>query len=314
MSEYDLLRVEANPAKAWEELTEQQQRGLEKLLKMLEQAAQHSKDLKNAPHSRKLPWLNYDKCSQLAFIDGKRGTGKSTLMATLVSLLSGEGFSEANDDSPIGNQANKHEVCKLAKSLGKNIIILEPLDMEPLPNDTPILAAILARLERAVQHYNDFFGDGRSRGLLDNDLEDDRDVIRFQQFKAKIARALDGNLEARKGNLDREQYGQAVIEQEDDRLELISNLTEVLNHLSKAIGRTAKQSGRSGDSSDYLFLVPVDDVDLNPERCLELLRLLRTYSPPQIFFLLMGQFDIVESIVRQSILREHDGRGSKPKC
>ena len=35
MSEYDLLRVEANPAKAWEELTEQQQRGLEKLLKML---------------------------------------------------------------------------------------------------------------------------------------------------------------------------------------------------------------------------------------------------------------------------------------
>ena len=306
MPDYDLLRVEANPAKTWQELTEQQQLGLEKLLKMLEQAVNRSKGMKHLRHSNKLPWLNYDKCSQLAFIDGKRGTGKSTLMATLVSLLSGDVFSDLSETIATGNK-NKEEVCKLAKSLAKSIIILEPLDMEPLPAGTPILAAILARLERSVQHY---CGDSRSRGLLDSDLDDNREVIRFQQFKAKIARALDSNLAARKSSLDREQYGQAVIEQEDDRLELIANLTEVLTHLSKAIGNFAKQGGSSSDEPNHLFLVPVDDVDLNPERCLELLRLLRTYSPPQMFFLLMGQFDLVESIVKQSILHEYAGGGN----
>ncbi len=89
MADYDLLRVEANPAQTWQELTEQQKLGLDKLLKMLDQAVRRYRELEKRPRKTKTPWLNYEKCSQLAFIDGKRGTGKSTLMATLVSLLVG---------------------------------------------------------------------------------------------------------------------------------------------------------------------------------------------------------------------------------
>jgi hypothetical protein len=57
-----------------------------------------------------------------------------------------------------------------------------------------------------------------------------------------------------------------------------------------------------------LFLIPIDDVDLNPRRCTELLRLLRTYSPPrELFFLLMGQFELVEHIVERSMTADFRG-------
>jgi hypothetical protein len=55
-----------------------------------------------------------------------------------------------------------------------------------------------------------------------------------------------------------------------------------------------------------LFLVPIDDVDLNPQHCLELLQLLRTFSPPQeLFFLLMGQYELVQRCVELKMASQY---------
>ena len=140
------------------------------------------------------------------------------------------------------------------------------------------------------------------RGLLDNQLTDEPEYVRFTQLQARIARSLDGNLEARKGGLDREQFGKEVLNQEDDRLMLPTLLAESLALLSAALpGNSDFYQSANSQKQQRLFLVPIDDVDLNPERCLELLRLLRHYSVPQFFFLLMGQRDLVESIVKLKI-------------
>ncbi|QDT90466.1 tetratricopeptide repeat protein [Gimesia algae] len=308
-----LLRSEAIPVACYSELTRDQRIGLRQLLRRLNTALT---DLDNRLEVPTRPaWISNDRLAQLAFIDGQRGTGKTTLMVTLVRLI----VTDPNDDfyhnfirnDGVGSSEKKkippeEDFSALVKPLKDRIVVLEPLDMEPLPKSTPLLAAILARLSSAAREFDP--GRNEFRGLLDPTLDDNHDFIRFQQFQAKIARALDGNLDNRSGSLDREQYGQAVMEQEQDRLQIRQTLDDVLNQLTKAIG------GNQGNPQRCMFLVPVDDVDLNPDRCLELLRLLRIYSPPQLYFLLMGQFDLVKSIVNMSMTNEYEQvRPLKPK-
>lgn len=261
------------------------------------QAAARKLERSHSGYSNEIvPWLTQENVSQLIFVDGKRGTGKTSLMLTLVHLLS---------NPRADSQIEDFESLGVTPQFRDQIVILEPLDMEPLPPATPILSAILARLNSAAKRLG--VASRKQRGLLDNDLHEDRGYKRFVQLKNKIARALDGNLDARKGSLDREQYGTEVINQEDDRLHLRSLLSESLLALSNSIPNTHDRE--SGNAPPRIFLVPVDDVDLNPERCLELLRLLRHYSVPQLFFVLMGQFELAEQIVKLRISKEYEQAG-----
>ncbi|MCA9023356.1 MAG: hypothetical protein KDA74_24575, partial [Planctomycetaceae bacterium] len=289
-----MLRAEAFPVPRTSELTHHQHLGLRQLLLRLQEAVEY---LDLHAESPTVPaWLSNERYMRLAFVNGRRGTGKTTLMTTLVRLIVPDPSSNYIEN--FNDMDQNESLSDLARPLHNRIVVLDPLDMEPLPKSTPILAAIMARLSRAARDFET--GNKTPRGLLDPTLDDDRDFIRFQQFQAQIARALDSNLVDRRGSLDREQYGQAVMEQENDRLRIWPTLNDVLKHLSKAIGSDQNNRKR------HLFLVPVDDVDLNPKRCLELLRLLRSYSPPQLFFLLMGQFDLVKSIVKLSMAKEYD--------
>lgn len=289
-----LLRPEAQPVK-WQFMTEHQQSALNELLATLQLAVKQLDEPSTMDGG--LPWLAEESYSRLVFIDGKRGTGKTTLMLSLVKLL--------HDSRPNGDFIEAPGIVDTAKELRSRVVILEPLDMEPMPAGTPILSAILARLNQAAIRMG--VQEGRAhRGLLDGNLTDEPEYVRFTQLQARIARSLDGNLEARKGGLDREQFGKEVLNQEDDRLMLPSLLAESLALLSAALpGRRLIDSdfdqSANPQKQQRLFLVPIDDVDLNPERCLELLRLLRHYSVPQFFFLLMGQRDLVESIVKLKI-------------
>lgn len=302
-----LLRSEAIPVARYCELTRYQRIGLRQLLRRLNTALT---DLDNRLEIPTRPaWLSNDRLAQLAFIDGQRGTGKTTLMVTLVRLIVSDPNSDfyqnfTRNDGTAGAENSEQQIpleedfYQLAQPLRDRVIVLEPLDMEPLPRSTPLLAAILARLSSAAREFDP--GRNEFRGLLDPTLDDNHDFIRFQQFQAKIARALDSNLSKRSGSLDREQYGQAVMEQEQDRLQIRQTLDDVLSQLTKAMG------GSQGNPQRCMFLVPVDDVDMNPKRCLELLRLLRIYSPPQLYFLLMGQFDLVRNIVNMSMANEYE--------
>lgn len=279
-------------------MTKQQQNGVIKLLRMLDQA---STKLANSQHQTNRPsWLIPERHSQLAFVDGKRGTGKTTLMSTLIQAIV-PGVTDPFLSAgllPEGDE-NLQTARRLANQLRGKIVPLEPIDMEPLPKETPILAAILARLQQAANEWGK-----RSFDYERSNWNDEPEYIQFEQFQSAIARSLESNLNSRKGNLDREQFGQAVMEQEADRLLIRSRLEEVLRQLSKSLADRDNSTPGIGKNINHLFLVIVDDVDLNPVRCLELLRILRAYSPPQLFFLLLGQYELVESIVQMQIASE----------
>ena len=198
-----------------------------------------------------------------------------------------------------------NEVNSRAHKLRNRVIPVQPIDMESLPNGTPLLAAILARVYRAVETHGTACNCRPS--LLAEDPRDQPELQRLQQYQQRIARSLDSNLPSRRGSLDPEQYAEAVMSEEEYRLELVSDLEKVLSELSRRVKRQLDGSdhyrrdlgnGEDGDRN-VVFLVPIDDIDLNPSRCIELLRLLRFFSPPrELFFLLMGQYDLVEPIIK----------------
>lgn len=71
-----------------------------------------------------------------------------------------------------------------------------------------------------------------------------------------------------------------------------------LNHyLSKALDELAEKVFQGYGVTNPLFVLPVDDVDLNPCRCLELLRLLRMIAVPRLFILALGDLDMVRIVL-----------------
>ena len=56
-----------------------------------------------------------------------------------------------------------------------------------------------------------------------------------------------------------------------------------------------------------LFVLPVDDFDLNPVRCLELLRLLRSIAVPRLFTLILGDIDQAEEVLQLKMTGDFAG-------
>lgn len=300
------LRPEAQPIRYWVQMSPEHQQALTKLVDMLCAAVQRldsSEANRPAP-----PWLFHETRTQLAFLDGTRGSGKTSLMSTLAAQLYDRQYLEFRPGGVNSVDTGSSDAAEFNRLVGRirehltgRVICVQPLDMEPLPKETSLFSALLARIVRALE---DRPAASWPRGLLDDDSGESRELIRLRQFMHRIAQALDTNLHARRGSLDPEQYSEAVQTLEDQRLQLPRDLDRVLRELSIEMDRDngshrhESSSGERQGTRGRLFLIPIDDIDLNPAHCLELLQLLRTFSPPrELFFLLMGQYELVERCV-----------------
>jgi hypothetical protein len=293
------LRPEAYPVSYWTWLTAEQQRAMLKLTDTLVQA------LRVTPGEnieiREPAWLFRQTRSQLTFIDGLRGTGKTTLMTTLVSSIADPDelrFKPEDDVSQYALPSEFERTKSNLKILKNRVICVQPIEMEGLPKSTLLMAAILARILRSVQA-----SDGPETRSFQGDLS--RDVQRLEQYLRRAALAQNSNLTDRRGNLDREQYGEAVMADEFAQLELMRDLDRILRHVSDRFRSRDLSTSCETQRRAYrerLFLVTIDDLDLNPSRCVEVLRLLRAFSPSRsLFFLCLGQIKLVDDILRMSI-------------
>jgi hypothetical protein len=282
------LRPEARPAD-WRSLDEAQQKAFRQVVEMVTEAIQmlpDSKPRRDVRHES-THWLSEDRTSRIAFLDGKRGTGKTTVMASLIAASMEE---------------SKEAVCKSfpPKDLhyGINLmreraIWLEPVDMTSRSLSSNLLAAILARIEAAICQFErqESPGLGESsrgferRGLLEPHPDYRNAMLELQRLQANIALAWDGNLTARQGHLDPDSFAVEVIRTERAGLSLHKNLEMVLDQLARSTSRSP------------LFILPIDDFDLNPPACLDLLRLLRMISVPRLFSLVLGDVDVAKTIL-----------------
>jgi len=233
-----------------------------------------------------MPSLDHDRKSRVAFLSGGRGTGKSTVLLSLLWSFQ-EGSPRA--EYPF-------EIQGMIPRLAGRLVWLDPLDMDPLPKASKLFAAILVRLDRALAR-------GRlptSPGLTPppvwpDEFEEPTDpyqksLMYFHRLQVDVATAWESNLAERAGHLDPSAYGMEVLSLEHLRLSFNQRLNEALQALAQDV--LARGSVRNP-----LFVLPIEDFDLNLLRCLELLDLLRSISVPRLFFLILGDADAAEMII-----------------
>jgi hypothetical protein len=188
----------------------------------------------------------------------------------------------------------REEIEKKLQRLRCRTIWLEPLDMDPLAGSTNLLAAVLARIEDAIKIYIQPSTKADDRrdpcGILELCPDYLEALQQLSRLQANVALAWDGNISSRGGQLDPDSYSMEVRRAENARLTLRPELSATLNDLAKNIPQVCV-------ITNPLFILPVDDLDLNPTRCLEVLRLLRMIDVPRLFILILGDSKMVEAVL-----------------
>jgi len=168
--------------------------------------------------------------------------------------------------------------------------------MEPLPASTNLLAAILARINRASHPHRSTpsaYADSRDRPqpprLIDSTPDYQDAMLALQELETNVCLAWDGNVAGRAGSTDPDTYAVEVMRAEMARLGLNVNVNRVLDLLATRVFDR-------GVIRDPIFILAIDDFDLNPTRSLELIRLLRAVSTPRLFTISLGGLRVAEAV------------------
>jgi hypothetical protein len=237
-------------------------------------------------------WVEPWAASRTVFLHGDRGTGKTTV---LLSLSRASCSMPDDRDYPRGYPEERREALR---TMTERAVWLEPIGMDVFPASANLLAAFLARIDQAVRRQIQVCGEGLDAagdctdgGALGRVPYYEKALRRLQHLQTAVAVAWDGNLPARGGQLDPDSYAVEVANAERMRLSLQRDLSQALDDLACYLYRF------SASVRNPLFVLPVDDVDLDPLRCLDVLKLLRLIQVPRLFALVVGNIDLVDTVL-----------------
>ena len=270
------LRPEAGPV-PFEYLNRTQLRAMKSIVSAINEAVAQAA-LSDEPSSYD-SMIDPNRVSRLFFVSGQPGSGKSSLYLTLRAILS----KNAKLNKPY--QEYDATIPELVTLRGATVW-LEPMNLE-VTGDTGenLLAAVLVRIFDALDD---------SAGLQSKLCQDAMDQL--NDLANDIGIAWDGNLLARAPSLDPQSYSQEVMNSQRARLGTNRRLFEALNAPLK--------NNCYGCQDEKLFILPIDDFYLKPAASLELLRLLRMISVPNLFFLIMGDIKTMEALFFENALAD----------
>lgn len=252
------------------DLTEEQQEAAHRVQRLLdgmlaEQARDDTKpEHPSARHLSFLPVIDKRRTSHVALIEGARGSGKTSLLLSLI------------------DQWNDALRAERAES---RLIPVMHLDLHPLPAGTSLLVYITNQLGRVVDALEEQTAPRCERAAWQLGHSDDRESRRcWRKLQRCAVLGWDSNIRQLKAQLDTDAY---LIEQEQavrEQRVFEGCWRAFLSALSKEFATV-----HSRDSSGrVLFVISVDDADMNPQRTVELLDLLRMLWHPQLAFVLTG--------------------------
>jgi hypothetical protein len=280
------LRVEAGPAQ-WQEFDKAQRDAYLRIARMISEAIGDMPPIDSQSSRR-----DAMRRTRSAFVIGGRGTGKTTVLDTFRRDSLPDRPLQPTRHSPIADDpTNTMERETLLRTIAGRVVWLETLDMEPLPPETNLLASILARLEEAAKGYSGGSAAPRKpRALVEPSSEYHEALLDLQRLQTDVALAWDGNLRQRQGALDPDAYAVEVMRVERARLSLNTKFADTLQGLATHVFDRR-------DVQDPLFILPIDDFDLNPPICLDLLRVLRLISIPRLFTIILGDLNVASTVL-----------------
>ncbi len=253
--------------------------------------------------------LDARRCSSNVMVSGDRGTGKTSLLLSLLQCCTAstsehwdreiEKLQDVNGDRGDGHGlAFYDELRRDIGTLRERLCWLETLDMEVLPRPTNLLAAILARIQRRVEPLDQLrLSDPDQRGFLRHNHPQDSDPLAdLGRIQRDVAIAWEGNLRERAATLDPDVYQVETRRAEVARLQFGERLSSTLANLARGY--------RWPDIKDPIFVLPIDDFDTNPARSVELLQMLRLLSGPRLLVVILGSISTATTMMQLKLTGE----------
>jgi hypothetical protein len=280
-----ILRTEALPVETTR-LDTDQQHALKLLLRCLEEAvAEVQETVATGTSSTGTSAVHQNRHSRTFFVAGERGSGKTTLLLTARAMT--DRFQSSVSTTSVTGSALPLQYLR------DNLVWLETLDLEPFPSDGNIFSAVLARIEDVVVPPSLGGTAQEERYSLVEPAGSVHDaLLNLQRLATEVAVGWDGNLSARQGHLDPNNYAAEVHRAERSRLGVGRKLGDALDQLAVTGSRDMRTS---------VFVLPVDDADLNPVACRDFLRLLRTLLSPRLFVVVLGDLELFRDTISLNI-------------
>ena len=220
-------------------------------------------------------------------IDGGRGSGKTSVMLSILRLwneLLGQNRDWSKEWTPLQDTLER---------LKGRIITVPILDLEPLPASTSLLPWIAGRVlklgEDIETHSSRSSGTPNKRGKWAPEYEQEPAWKKaWRELLQDAAAGWTERVAHPRGALDTEAFAIELEQENLARLSLLSRwrqfVSEVLTSATMHFGHLLKE--------DVRLVISIDDADMNPLRCAELLRLLRLLWHPRVVFMLTGHSDL----------------------
>ena len=222
----------------------------------------------------------------MLLLDGARGTGKTSLLLTMSHRWNSHDHCnvERHDHHP---EQYKSRVARLgdrlqftpAGTIPTHIHPLRILDFDPLPPQMPLVAGIIQAWQPLADRYDELSG-------LPMKCDDQVETLRDRWDKLfRVATVGWSAVPAAKG----------LLEQVLDRQEQVIEWQRLGQHWHDFVREVIKWGRRLGDHhtlvDEPIFVIMIDDVDLQVERIRELLPALRMLYHPNVAFLVAAHWD-----------------------
>ncbi len=284
------LRYEAQPLDIYD-LTADHRGVLEDVTGLIQQALS---DLDPSYHRERFghgSGVREKRRNLTALIAGKRGSGKTSLLLTLLHAL----------DREQPHLPCEEPVAEALNGLRDRVVVLDILDFEQTPKDGNLLCALLVRIEDAMR------GEMGDAWLgFDGPDWDMTAAANLQRLTTAAAFAWETTPPFKPSDADLEHYADSILQIERHRIRFNQQFRSLLVSLALACSQHTTRT-------NPLFLLPVDDLDLSPHRGPELLRLIRLTAAPRLFVVALADIDHLRDAVRLDLGTRWAGNACAPQ-
>jgi hypothetical protein len=255
-----------------------------------------------------LPRLVPARFNQAVLLDGGRGSGKTTALLTLLDAFCS--IWDPQRRAAAGDTDHHRRFSPLIQDPGAEgahraapptvLVPLDVVDLHPLPDTANLFLHIAGRFDTVVKSV-DLAGrpppawHPRSPGSRRRASE------AWRTFVQAVAAGWDSNVVDRRAHLDPEAYAMELEEAATKGMAVHRKFQDFLDLL---VADFRDAFGRIGTGAPALpmFVVPVDDADMNPQRATELIDLLRSLWHPRVVFLMTGDSGMFLTALRAHYL------------
>lgn len=238
-----------------------------------------------------LPRIELERESNVLLIDGGRGTGKTSVFLTLLQT-----WREALDPSSARLPViEDDEIAKVVKQ--RCIIPLDILDMQPLSGHPTLLLQLAGRLYRVAKRLATNADDQKPEYPRRAEDSFPPSLHKWRELARVVAIAQEDDPRLRRSQSNPEDFAIELESAERQRGYLGARWHDFVDTLRGDVKNYADRLRPLSPGTDPIFIVPIDDADMNPERGVELLDLLRSLWHPRVVFLLTGDSGLFRTLL-----------------